>query len=587
MKFMNLIFRKIFLAFLVVIVILTSTILYFSFSIIKENYQNNSIQTLMSLNNTIERTIAPILTDSNSIYLDSLIKLSGKDVNARITIVDTLGKVLADSEKNPSKMQNHSDRPEIVMALSNGNGSSIRYSSTVKKNMLYVAAPIKNNGKILAVSRLSIYLDDFDLLISNLRIRILQIVLIVVILALILAFIFAGNITRPIKDLVLVSKAVSEGDFNVKAIVRTNDELKLLADSFNNMTDKVKYLFNKTNRQKDELNNIISSIQEGLVVIDNQEKIILANSSFNKIFNNDIVVGKFYWEVIREISISKLVNKVKDSNKNRNSEITIKDEYYFCSANHINDKKEIVLIFYNISQLMKLENIKKEFVVNVSHELKTPLTVIKGYIETIEEEIDEKNRKYLNIIKNHTNRLIDIVHDLLIISKLEDNNIKLDISEIHLKQFFEYLSDTFDQRLKEKNLYLKIILSDDNLVLNADEFKLQQLFINLIENAIKYSEQGGISITTLRENSFMRFEVADTGIGIPDDDIARVFERFYTVDKSRARNTAGTGLGLSIVKHIVNLHKGCISLESKYGSGSKFIVSIPLNATISEKQLSS
>ncbi|MDT3740284.1 MAG: ATP-binding protein [Candidatus Kapabacteria bacterium] len=573
---MKRIFRKIFLAYLVVIVVLTTTILYFSFSIIKENHQNNLIENLLNINNPIDRAIVPLLLDSNMTRMDSLVKVIGNDIKVRITIINNEGIVLADSQKEPSKMQNHSDRPEVIKAFALGKGSSIRYSSTVKKDMLYVAVPIKVNGKLLGVSRLAIYMDDFDDLISNLRVRILQIVFIVVIISLILAIIFSRNITKPIADLVLVSKAVAGGDFEVKAIAETNDELKLLADSFNNMIDKIRYLFQKTNRQKEELINIISSIQEGIVVIDNEGKIKLTNQSFNKIVNNESAVGMFYWEIIREPAITKIVKKLKDSDKNRNTEIILNDEYYICNASHINDRKEIVLSLYNISHLKKLENIKKEFVANVSHELKTPLTVIKGYIETIEEEIDEKNKKYLNIIKNHTNRLIDIVQDLLTVSKLEDNNIKLDISEFKLKPFFANVYDTFEQRLKNKNLYLKINLADENLVLEADEYKLEQLFTNLIENAVKYSEQGGITISAVKENSGMRFEVADTGIGIPDSDIGRVFERFYTVDKSRARNYAGTGLGLSIVKHIVNLHKGSITVESKYGTGTKFVILIPL-----------
>jgi two-component system phosphate regulon sensor histidine kinase PhoR len=572
---MKRIFRKIFIAYLVVIAILTTTILYFSFSIIKENYQNNLIETLLNTNNPVDRAISPLFQESKLIELDSLVKVMGNDIKARITIIDKDGKVLADSKENPKIMQNHADRPEVINALANGKGSSIRHSATVNKDMLYVAIPIKDGNQIIGVSRLSIYMDDFDDLISTLRMRILQIVFIVVIISLIFALIFAGNITRPIKDLVLVSKAVANGDFDVKATARTNDELKLLADSFNNMIEKIRFLFQQTNRQKEELNNIIASIQEGLVVIDNEGKILLTNQSFNNIVNNGMSIGKFYWEIIRDVNISKLVKKLQESDKNHNAEIHIKDEYFICSANHINDRKEFALIFYNISHLKKLENIKRDFVVNVSHELKTPLTVIKGYIETIEEDIDEKSSKYIKIIKNHTDRLIHIVQDLLTVSKLEDANITLDIIEFNLKPFFANLSATFEQRLKNKNLYLNINLPEKDFFIKADEYKLEQLFINLIENAIKYSEQGGITITAKPENSDIRFEVSDTGIGIPESDISRVFERFYTVDKSRSRNSAGTGLGLSIAKHIVNLHKGKISVESKQGSGSKFVIILP------------
>ena len=573
---MKTIFSKIFLGYLIIILLFTVTVLYFSFELIRDNEQRSLIQTLTNMNYSIEEEVKNLLVESNFSELDSFIKSLGKKIEYRITIINLDGKVLADSKADPLKMENHYDRPEIIKALSSGKAYSIRHSHTVNKDMLYVAVPIKSENKVIGISRMSIYMDDVDNLINTYRSKILQIFSIVVLISLIITLIFTRSITNPIKTLTSVSQYVSEGNFNVKAILKNNDEFRLLADSFNNMIARIKFLFDKTNQQNEEFGNIIASIKEGLVVLDSQGKIILSNDSFQKMFNTDLVIDKFYWEVIRENQVNKLVKKMQESDINLNSEIQIKDDYFICSANQINAKKEIVLIFYNISELKKLEIIKKDFVVNVSHELRTPLTVIKGYVETIEEDIDESNRKYIEIIKNHTDRLINIVNDLLSVSMLEEKYIKLDLNEINLQILFNNLSYTFDQKLKSKNLSIKCNIDNDIETIMADEFKLEQLFINLIDNAIKYTEQGGIIINVIKDNTHIKFEVIDTGIGIPEKDKERIFERFYTVDKSRSRQLAGTGLGLSIVKHIVLLHKGKINVESTLGEGSKFIIFIPI-----------
>jgi two-component system, OmpR family, phosphate regulon sensor histidine kinase PhoR len=597
---MRKVFTKIFIGYLSIIVILTVFFLVFSFRLIRESYQKSLIQDLIALNHPISLEVTPLLIANKISTLDSIVKTLGIDINERITIINPSGTVLADSKADPSKMENHSDRPEVIKAFSEGKGSSVRHSYTINKDMLYVALPIKDGDNIIGISRISMFMTDVDNLINSLRVKILEVILILVLLSLIFAYFFSKNLTKPIKQLVEVSRAVARGDFDQKVTVKNNDELKFLGGSFNNMIDEIKSLFTQVNNQKIELNNIIASIQEGLVVLDQFGKIVLCNQSFEKMtgFNinhtskgvvkgvnvaaieveemNEPLNGKFYWEIIRGTQIAKLVKRMRDNISNINIEVQIKDSYYLCSANHINSKKQIVLIFYNISDLKKLENIKRDFVVNVSHELRTPLTVIKGYIETLEEEIPDSSHKHLEIMKNHTNRLINIVQDLMTVSQLEESNVKLILAEVDIKKLFDDLNNTFEQKIKEKNLYLVFNINEDIPKFQADDFKLEQMFINLIENAIRYTEYGGITVNAAKEGSNIKFEVIDTGIGIPENDIDRIFERFYTVDKSRSRQNAGTGLGLSIVKHIIMLHKGKISVESSLGNGSKFSVLLPL-----------
>ncbi len=574
---MKKIFTKILVGYIALIVLLATFILYFSFDIIRESYQSNLTNNLLSINHSIDYNILPLLKDGKFNSLDSVVKILGEGVRARITIVQPEGKVIADSKADPLKMENHSDRPEIQSAIKEGYGKSIRHSYTINRDMLYVAIPVKDNGVLLAISRLSINMEDFDSLIYDLKINMIQIVLIIGLVALVLALVFSRTITKPVKELTILSKAVAEGNFDVKSHLKNNDELKILGDNFNVMIDKIKDLFSQTELQKEELDSIISSLQEPLVVVDKDGKILFSNNSFNLATNCQLPTGKFYWEILRDAQIPKLVKKIQEKNSNLSTEVQIRDNWYICGVNRIPAKNEIVVILHDITELKKLEIIKKDFLVNVSHELRTPLTVIKGYVETIEDDIEGENKKYIEIIKNHTNRLINIVQDLMSISQLGEKNVKLEISQVNLYELFRRLSLTFDQKLKAKNLYLEFDGGIPDTPFVGDEFKIEQMFINLIDNAIRYTENGGITLSASIENDNLKLVVSDTGIGIPEKDIDRIFERFYTVDKSRSRETAGTGLGLAIVKHIVMLHKGRISVESIHGKGSKFIIFMPLN----------
>ncbi|MBM2813730.1 MAG: Two-component sensor kinase [Ignavibacteria bacterium] len=572
---MKRIFSKIFVGYIFLIGLLVIPIIYFSYESISHYYLESTIENEVRTCYTLELAIRPYLSNMQFLTLDSAIKELNKKINSRITVIDKNGKVIADSKAVPGKMENHSDRPEVQKALKEGFGKSIRHSYTVKKDMIYVAIPIKIDSALFGVIRLSVFMDDYLILFNELVFKIFNISIIIVCIALLAAYLLSRTFTKPIQNLVRVSENLANGDFNVNVNIKTKDEFKILGDSINLMIEQIGTLFRKTNSQKEELNRIISSIQEGLVVLDENHRISLCNDSFIKITGQKKVIGKMYWEIFRDNNTDKILKNMVASSSNISSEIEFRNEFYICSANHINDNKEIVLIFYNISELKKLENMKKDFVINVSHELRTPLTVIKGYIETIESDIDEPNRKYIEIIKNHTNRLINIVQDLLSISRIEEKNSKLNISEINLPILFNNLTSTFDQKLKSKNLSMDIHIDNNIESMKADEFILEQMFINLIDNAIKYTEKGGIVINAKIEDSSIKFEVIDSGIGIPEKDRERIFERFYTVDKSRSRQNAGTGLGLAIVKHIVMLHNGKISVESTEGVGSKFIITFP------------
>jgi two-component system phosphate regulon sensor histidine kinase PhoR len=571
------IFFKVFIGYFLIIILLSSLILFFSLHTIRNFYISTLTDNLKKINRTLLQEITPLVANQSQEELDGLAKELGESIATRITIIDTSGVVLADSEKDPKTMENHRFRPEIKKALQGSTGESIRYSATVKEEMLYVAQPIQENDTIIGVIRTSLFLKDIHFLLGNIRRRIVQISLILIVLSLVGAFIFTRRLSKPIKALVSGTRRVASGDFNTKVFLNRGDELRELADNFNTMTEKVKHLFTDLSLRREELDSIISSMQQGLLVINKNGNITLANHSAKKLLQTHDLENKPYWEVFREPNINSLIERVQQEQRSDVEEIELNDRVLVSSATYVTGKEEIVLIFHDITKSKNLEKVKRDFVVNVSHELRTPLTAIKGFVETLEEEVNKKHHRYLKIIKRHTERLISITNDLTLLSELEDKKYPLKIQDINVKDLISNVHKMFTQRLDEKQIEFKTSISKGIATIKGDMFKLEQLFINLIDNAINYTEKGCIEVTVKEDGANIVIEVADTGIGISTHDLPRIFERFYVVDKSRSKKQGGTGLGLSIVKHIVLLHNGTISVESEENIGTTFTITLPLS----------
>lgn len=570
------VFFRIFSGYLLIIFAISSLFLSFSFKMIRQHYIQTLTTDLEDIAVTLQLKIVPLLKEGNNKQLDSLIKDLGKRIDTRITIMDPEGLVLADSEQNPEFMENHSTRPEILKALYGETGTALRYSTTVKEEMLYVAILVKEQGESLGVLRVSLFLKQINSLLNGVKMNFLKVVIVLILLSLATALFFARSLSSPIKELVHASSRVAAGDFDVKVYLKSKGELQKLAESFNEMVMRIKELVTELSQQKESLNVIIRSITEGLMVLDKKGKILLGNDSFKKITNNQNILGKYYWEVIREPDLGELIKKTGREKSSLIEELGIGDRTFICSATFLRGYDETVVTMHDITKIKGLERIKKDFVVNVSHELRTPLTAIKGFMETIEDLVDDKERRYVEIVLKHTERLINIVGDLLTLSELEGSSLKLELEEMDLGKLVEDILNIYEKNIREKDLNV-VFESEDNLgMVEADPYKLEQMFINLIENAIRYTEEGEIKISVRRGDKEIIIEVADTGIGIPPKYLPRIFERFYVVDKSRSRKLGGTGLGLSIVKHIVLLHNGKIDVKSVPGRGTTFIIRLPL-----------
>jgi len=567
-------FSKIFTGYLIVILSLTGLILFASLRLIRTQTVNTLSSQMINFNYVLARGFAPLILNRNYTDLDRLIKEYRREIATRITVIDTSGKVIADSEKDPRRMNNHRYRPEVRTAFLGSVDSDIRFSGTVDSEMLYIATPFVQNGKTIAIIRSSVYLSDVRTMIVGFKWRLLRIMLASVFLAMAISFLLAKSTIRPIQLLVKASRKITAGDFDQKVHWNQNDEFRELSESFNRMTSEIQRLFDDISLRHNEIKTIISSIQSGLAALDAGGKVTFFNDSFLEIVHRQPIDGRLYWEIIREPVFVDFVKKTTDSRTSSSAEIEINGKLYLCSSTFIEENREIILLFSDVSEVKALQKLKKDFVVNVSHELRTPLTAIKGFVEILQDEPDAEKRRYIDIVARHINRLIAIVSDLLNLAEIEDRPA-LQIEKVDLQALVKDTVHLFKTKIAEKGLKIEINIPEQASMLDADPFRLQQVFINLIDNAVKYTEKGFIAISAMKSDREIRIEIRDTGIGIAKEHLPRLFDRFYVVDKSRSRQLGGTGLGLSIARHIILLHNGRIRAESLPGVGTTFIIELP------------
>ncbi|MHB8056163.1 MAG: HAMP domain-containing sensor histidine kinase, partial [Candidatus Aminicenantales bacterium] len=396
-------------------------------------------------------------------------------------------------------------------------------------------------------------------------------------LSLLAALFFTLYLTRPIKALVLASAKVAEGDFKTKVRIARRDEIRALADGFNIMTERLDAQFEALLRRKEEVENVIAAICEGLAVIDVSGRIILTNDAFGALFPGGRSEGAFYWEVVRSSGLQALIGRARTEKKSLNAEVRIADKHVLAEASYLPRQKGIALVLHDLTDLRRIEEMKRDFIANVSHELRTPLSAISGAVEMLEDGKGKDAPAAYDILRRHVVRMRSIVDDLLKLGELESPGVRPDMGDLDVTALARRAVDLHAVRAREKGLDLRLETAPGLPLLRADAFHIEQMLINLVDNAVKYTEKGGVTIGLRAEEGMMVIEVGDTGPGIPENDRERIFERFYRADKSRSRLLGGTGLGLSIVKHVVQLHGGKIEVRSEEGKGTTFTVRVPLS----------
>ncbi|MBU4483151.1 MAG: cell wall metabolism sensor histidine kinase WalK [Actinobacteria bacterium] len=582
---------KLFLTYVIIIIVCVLSTGIFATIYLRNFYIDHLASNLESNATLVKEFLYKDLTENNLSQIKSKTEALGKEIKTRITVIDTEGKVLGDSEKNPALMESHSDRSEIKEALLGKTGKSIRYSFTLEINMLYIAIPIVKDNQILGIVRLSLPLVEVNENIAYLRRIILSATMISLLIASLISLIISLGITRPVKEMTEISQRISKGDFSKKLAFRSPDEIGQLALSLDQMSEDLENKIKVISEDKNKMEIILSNVIEGIAAIDKKGKFILCNYAFEKIINcsRDKALGRFHWEIIRNNQLNELLKETLQKGRALTQEITIlfpQEKIFYASSTPLGEKENIwgvVVVLNNITKIKRLEKMRIEFAANVSHELRTPLTSIQGFVETLKEGAindPEKTQHFLKIIEKQSNRLNNLIEDLLHLSKIESQEIVMDLQSTNLKDLLDKVIAEFKEIIVQKKYQITTNISPQFPLLKVDPEQIELALRNLLDNAIKYTpEKGEISISVLEREKDIYIEVADNGIGIPSEHLPRIFERFYRVNKDRSRNLGGTGLGLAIVKHIAQAHKGTIGVDSELGKGSKFFFTLPKNSS--------
>jgi two-component system phosphate regulon sensor histidine kinase PhoR len=572
------IFKNRILAFYLISVL----VFYIAVIIFSENYFSKKNISLYIENLKLTAEILSLTLENKTITpekLDEIAKIIFNNKNIRLTFIKENGNVIADSIVDIKKinlMENHKNREEIKNAINYGKGFSIRFSTTAKKELIYYAI-FKINNKENIIIRASIDFERFKDDLSLIRKNMFIFMSVTLGIFVIFGFILIKKITEPIDKIIKASKEYAKGNFSYKINIDFTGEMKKLAQTLNNMGEEIEKDLKDIEYKNRILSLIFEGMKEGILILSERDEIELFNKSFSKILSiKEDLKGKKINEVIREWEFLEAVKETKK--KDIKKEIKLSSGKYIIILGFpivLKDEKKYAFVIYDIDEEKKLEIMKRDFVANFSHEIKTPLTVIKTNLETIlnEEMNSQEVKRFLSAIEKNVLRMENIVRDIIKLSYIE-GNIKLEINKINIKEIIEKIIFAFEPKIKEKNIDVKIDLNQT--IIQADQSLIEDCFFNLIDNAIKYNKTNGwIKIYSQKLDNEIKISIENSGNPIPNEYLERIFERFFVVDKSRSRSMGGTGLGLSIVKHIVELHKGKVYAES-FKDFNRFNIILPL-----------
>lgn len=505
--------------------------------------------------------------------ISTTLKHMAEKTETRITIIRENGEVIYDSEKTHEKLENHLYRPEIIAAKNSGFGTAVRFSTTVQSDMLYVAAKFEEYYVRTAKPLLLV-----NNLISSITRNVIISGIIVLILSIAVNLFFATSFTRPINESIRFVDRFFSGDLNARILNYKDDEIGYLQASINKLAEAIQKRIQDLTGEKDKLAMIIESIRDPLALFDRYGKVSVHNSAFGKVAGAEDIVGKSYFSIIRNSELNSKIHYAFTRKDEVVFEETIKGKNYqiFILPFRKEKGEGILLLMQDVTEQKRIQQLKSELVGNLSHELKTPISIIRGYLETIKDVVDDRKMVEQFIEKAIANleRQNSIINDMLKLNRLETTHHGKN-EYVNIKNIIGQCLDLLGPKIQKKNISLSFNLDACSEPVLANSFLAEEIFFNIIDNAINYNKQGGsIDITARHADKTVCVSIVDTGIGIPDDEIDRIFERFYRVDKSRSRETGGTGLGLAIVKHAAILLGWDIDVKSS-SSGSEFTIKIP------------
>ena len=587
-----------FLSYLAIIILLSVGFFFYSRHLLRDFYA-------ASLNKVMEQktqVLARQLPWSDAPgSLDSICRTLADELGVHITVINSDGTLLGDSDEPASQGANHGMRPEVIQAFAQGAGSAVRYSTSAEGDLLYRAYR-QSDGPRQRVLRVAVSFSEVQDVTRSLGRTLLIGVLLCSLLGLAVAYFFSRRLSNRVNRLAEFSQAVAQGQFAQPVLLRSgDDELNVLEQNLRDMSLKIRDTISALRTEKEKVDSILRCMIEGLVVIDAKGKVLLINEQAKAMFGvteEQIRDGSFV-EISRSPEIHEVLREVSTfdfAKKTYSKRVSVEDgRWFIVNAVSLRNGTErphgSILVFHDVTEIQRLETIRSDFVANVSHELRTPLTAIRGYVETLlhHPPADPADAKqFLSIIDRHSERLSRLTEDLLALSDLESGARKLTLKPLEAGQLIQRVLEVFWDRAAKKNVRLSYSFSSALPLILGDSDRLQQLFINLVDNAVKYTPAGGsVTITAAQipgdaqVDAAVEIAVADTGAGIAEKDLPRLTERFYRVDKARSRELGGTGLGLAIVKHIVQAHGGELKIDSILNKGTTVRVLLP--AVIADK----
>ncbi|EAC4329682.1 cell wall metabolism sensor histidine kinase WalK [Listeria monocytogenes serotype 1/2a] len=580
-------FFILFFVVMVIVGIFSGELMKSTYLNMKENQLEDDAKILLQTTNMENLDL-----DKDAATIQKSLDPLGEDIDARITVIDSKGDVVADTKKDPEKLDNHMNRPEVTDILKKGEsvGISIRESDSLGYSMLYVAVPVKHQSKTDGVLRISISLESVDAAVAKLWGNLALIFGIALVIIAAISVFIARKITRPVREIIEVSTDLANHKYDSRIHGKISGELQDLSISVNTLAESLETQMFEIKQNEQRLNAIVQNLVSGVMLINVDKQVILTNRTMYQILGETEITGKPFYEVIKSFALSQLIEGTFETKTIQQKEIILyfpREMILDASVSPIlgenGEITGIILLLHDITQIRHLENVRSEFVTNVSHELKTPVTALKGFAETLLDGAmyDEMLlKKFLTIIKEESDRLHRLIMDILALSRIEQNPVPENVELVEVDEVIEQSARTIFEMATEKNI--QVIIPEKTIpsvTIETDRDKLQQILINLLSNAINYTPvDGKVEVKLIEQEAEVIIEVTDNGIGIPAKDIDRVFERFYRVDKARSRHSGGTGLGLSIVKHLVENCGGRIEVESQEEVGSTFRVTLPKKA---------
>jgi len=584
---------QIYPSYLLITIVCLVAVTWYASKSLRDFYLDQSASDLEARARLLENQFQELIDPLNEKGVDLLCKKIEKSASTRVTVILPSGRVAGDSDEDPLIMDNHANRPEVKLALKGQVGLSTRYSRTIGMRLMYLALPMKKEDRNLGVLRVSIPVTALDEALGNIQIKIALGGLLIAVMAAGLSLIVSRRISRPIEGIKRWAEAISRGEYQVRPPTVRTDEIAALSEAMNRMTAQLVDRIKTEMRQRNELEAVLSSMVEGVIAVDMEERIINMNQAAAKMLrcHQSEVQGRSLQEVVRNVDLQNFVKNALAANNLVEKDIVLYSDGEQILNGHgtlLRDGEGhrigALIVLDDVSRLRKLENIRRDFVANVSHEIKTPITAIKGFSETLrtgslKDPADAE--RFLEIIDKNANRLEAIVEDLLNLSRIEREEERKEIvlQEGPIKEVLQSAMKTHQIKAEEKDIHVDLIC-DETISALLNPALLELAFGNLVDNAIKYSHSGSnIRVEASQTDGNVIVMIQDHGIGIPKDHLPRLFERFYRVDKARSRKLGGTGLGLALVKHIVKAHRGKVSVESTPGQGSTFTIHLPRSSS--------